>query len=222
MSCIPHVLVLQVLSKLQECACSGLPFTMYLQDSLDIRVTRMQHRLGLTVTARPAAQQHAQPHPTQQSPQTLPAQTGEMQASTEPDITQEQYVVQCCAHNKLQGSCMSEHGQRTEMHFGSLQQAVMVATMLEWMVTQHSSPSCASQQEAAAVQAACAVPSVSSGHPAPAGTHSSGCRPCALLGQLPAAAQRLQQYLQQAAQLFDAVLPTWHQLGALVPAAGDT
>jgi len=113
----PCVAFVQVLSKLQSCAAAGLPPTMYLTDrGLDIRVLRLQQRLGVTITS--ATQHPQQPvHDSQEGS----CHDGESGSVFKP----------CC----LMHSSQTQH---TTGCFSSLQQCLMAVAMLEWLA--HSTP----------------------------------------------------------------------------------
>lgn len=90
----------------------------------DIRVARLQQRLGVTVVHLPSQQQCQQPHIAQDAE----VQRTGVDADSSPAAAQPAgksgVVVQCCAHPRV--SCCSPHV------FASLQEAVMACCMLEW------------------------------------------------------------------------------------------
>jgi hypothetical protein len=167
---------------------------MYLLDNgLDIRVARLQQRLGLTIRpAPPAGAQHQQ----LLEPSTAAEQLAD---------GQEQVVVQCAhpAHVCSAESCYV---------FCGLHTAVMACSMLEWMGASTPLSSC-SQQGAQCPHSA------STTCDAAVNVGTDGCSACALLARIAEADSKVQQYLEQASKIYDHLLSTWHQLEALVPPA---
>lgn len=243
---------MQVLSKLQDTqpssACSALPSTMYVLDNntLDIRVARLQRRLGVTVLATTAVaaatpidthrqhQQLEQPDVEQQQPEV--SSTG---APRDDQEQQQQFVVQCCQHPTAPATdtarASSHHSaaagvlasSSSSRCFSDMQEAVMTVCMLEWMAAaatqhtnHHSTPLAGHPDDDSNPSGATNTSVDTRGCDVDAHNHHDGvltvCGSCQLLQQLPAARQRLQDYLAQAGAEFERLLPQWLQLEALV------
>lgn len=176
MCCLDLPCVLQVLSKLQSCLSAGLPSTMYaLGSGQDIRVARLQQRLGITVVGE--MWQQCQQHQASGSQQGVEASSPGSSSMPEEGGA---VVVQCCTHPAA--GCSASH------LYDSLSDAVMTCCMLEWLGT--DTPA----------------------HP----ESPMACKACAMLSQLSAARADLQRYLSKQGGIFDRLLPSWHQLDALV------
>jgi hypothetical protein len=168
---------------------------MYLLDSgLDIRVARLQQRLGLTI--RPATSVGAQCQQLLKPPSTAAQQVADVQ---------EHVVVLCRAHPAR--VCSS-------FVFCGLHSAVMACCMSEWMWASTLLPSSCSQQGAHGPHSP-----ASAARDAGVNVGTDGCSACVLLARLPEADSKVQQYLEQASNIFHEVLPAWHQLEALIPPA---
>lgn len=155
---------------------------------VDIRVARLQQRLGLTV--RPAAPEQQQERHQQTEPQGATAQPRheEQPPAGQPHDGQQQVLVQCCAA-QCDGHCVGE------CVFQSVQEAVTACCMLEW----DTAGSCSAQLSTRGCAEAMA-----------------DCQSCMLVAKLPAAALRVQQHLAHASEVYARCLPVWHQLDAFV------
>lgn len=158
---------------------------MYVQaDSVDIRVARLQQRLGLTIS--PAGrQQQSQQQEGKASQHILQDGSG---TAGQNDSLQGPVLVQCLVHpaHPCQDKCV----------FKTVHEAVMAACMLEWKASPGGGPEHC--------------------HVVRPNLHDV-CKSCALLPQLLEARLGLKRYLEHASDVCNVMLPTWHQLGALVP-----
>lgn len=169
---------------------------MYVLDNgQDIRIARLQQRLGLTIRPVPPGAQHQQ---------LLEAQAAAEQLA---DV-QEHVVVQCCcahpAHVCSGSSCVNS----------GLHTAVMACCMLEWMgASTPLVPTCSQQGGHGRHSPASTIRS------AAANVGADACSTCALLARIAEADSRVKHYLEQATKSLEELLPTWHQLEALIPPA---